>query len=137
MTHHTKTKGDLGSLKIQCKLCEKGWLILNPNTEHAPFDFVAYKDKKFLKIQAKYREARKGKVEVRLSTVWADKHGNHSKPYDLSEVDVMAVYCPDNDEVYFFKPTSEMKSFTIRIEKSGNGQSAGINKGEDFLEIPA
>jgi hypothetical protein len=42
--HHTKEKGDLGVLKAQLDLFEQGFLILNPVTEHAPFDLVAYKD---------------------------------------------------------------------------------------------
>lgn len=36
-THHTKTKGDLGVLKVKLDLFEQGFLILNPETEHAPF----------------------------------------------------------------------------------------------------
>jgi len=39
--HHTKEKGDLGVLKAQLDLFEQGFLILNPVTEHAPFDLVA------------------------------------------------------------------------------------------------
>jgi hypothetical protein len=42
--HHTKVKGDLGVLKAQVSLYEQGYLILQPVTEHAPFDLVAYKD---------------------------------------------------------------------------------------------
>ena len=47
--HHTKVKGDLGVLKAQLDLFEQGFLILNPITEHALFDLVAYKDRKFNK----------------------------------------------------------------------------------------
>ena len=43
--HHTKQKGDLGVLKAQLDLFEQGFILLNPMTEHAPFDLVAYKDK--------------------------------------------------------------------------------------------
>ena len=42
--HHTKEKGDLGVLKAQLDMFEQGFVILNPVTEHAPFDLVAYKD---------------------------------------------------------------------------------------------
>lgn len=45
--HHIKTKGDLGALKAQVELCEKGYMILVPHTEHAPFDLGAYKDGEF------------------------------------------------------------------------------------------
>ncbi|WP_180230119.1 hypothetical protein [Bacillus sp. AFS073361] len=35
MKHHTKSKGDLGVLKAQVDLYEKGYMILLPHTEHA------------------------------------------------------------------------------------------------------
>ena len=38
MYHHTKNKGDLGVLKAQVDLYQKGYLILLPHTEHSPFD---------------------------------------------------------------------------------------------------
>ena len=43
-SHHTKNKGDFGVLKCQISLYEQGYLVLTPNTEHSPFDLVAYKD---------------------------------------------------------------------------------------------
>lgn len=46
--HHTKEKGDLGVLKAKIALHEQGFMILNPETEHSPFDLVGYKDRKFL-----------------------------------------------------------------------------------------
>ena len=36
--HHTKNKGDLGVLKAQVDLHQKGYLILLPHTEYSPFD---------------------------------------------------------------------------------------------------
>lgn len=53
--HHTKEKGDLGVLKAQLSLFEQGYLILQPVTEHAPFDLVAYKDNAFKRVQVKYK----------------------------------------------------------------------------------
>jgi len=49
--HHTKEKGDLGVLKAQLDLFEQGFVILNPVTEHAPFDLVAYDSGVFRRIQ--------------------------------------------------------------------------------------
>ena len=47
MSHHTKNKGDLGVLKAQLNLFEQGFTICLPQTEHAPFDLVAYKQGEF------------------------------------------------------------------------------------------
>ena len=46
-SHHTKDKGDLGVLKAQVDLFEQGFAIFTPQTEHCPFDLVAYKDGEF------------------------------------------------------------------------------------------
>jgi hypothetical protein len=39
--HHTKNKGDLGTIKAMADMTAKGWRIL-PFSEHEPYDFVAY-----------------------------------------------------------------------------------------------
>ena len=57
--HHTKNKGDLGVLKAKLDLFEQGYLILNPETEHAPFDLAIYKNGEFKSVQVKYRSLNK------------------------------------------------------------------------------
>ncbi len=58
-SHHTKDKGDLGVLKAQVDLFEQGFTICLPQTEHSPFDLVAYKNGKFYRVQVKYRALEK------------------------------------------------------------------------------
>lgn len=43
IVHHTKNKGDLGVLKVKVDLFDQGFLLLNPESEHTPFDIVIYK----------------------------------------------------------------------------------------------
>lgn len=45
--HHTKDKGDLGVAKAYADLVAKGFDVLFPTTEHAPFDLVAYAEGTF------------------------------------------------------------------------------------------
>lgn len=106
--HHTKVKGDLGVLKVKLALFNMGFLILNPETEHAPFDLVAYKDSKFLRIQIKYRSMTNGVIAVPNSTSWCDKNGSHRKIYNLEDLDYFAIYCPETDKCYFI-PTKSME----------------------------
>jgi hypothetical protein len=58
MTHHTKDKGDLGVAKVHADLVGKGFTVLFPATEHAPFDLVAYAAGEFHRLQVKYRSAK-------------------------------------------------------------------------------
>lgn len=134
--HHTKHKGDLGVAKAYCDLVEKGFLILFPSTEHAPFDLVAYDGDRFVRIQVKYRRAVKGSVSVRLESWWADKNGSHGRPIDKNQIDVLCVYCPDTDSCYYFKPEDVRRHFSIRITAPKNNQSKGINMAEKFTRVP-
>ncbi len=85
--HHTKEKGDLGVLKAQLDLFEQGFLILNPVTEHAPFDLVAYKDWQFQRVQVKYKSVDKtGSITVHFRSCWADKNGTHMQQTDKDVV---------------------------------------------------
>ena len=134
--HHTKNKGDLGVAKAHCDLVEKGYMILFPTTEHAPFDLVAYDGIKFIRIQVKYRRAVNGSVQIRLENWWADRNGSHGKPIDKSQIDVFCVYCPDTDKCYYFKPENIKTYFSLRIEAPKNNQSKNINFDEDFARVP-
>ncbi len=42
----------------------RGFVVLFPATEHAPFDLVTYEDGSFQRIQVKYRTARAGAITV-------------------------------------------------------------------------
>lgn len=135
--HHTKQKGDLGVLKAQLDLFEQGFVLLNPMTEHAPFDLVAYKDKKFPGIQVKYKSVDKtGSITVHFRSCWADKNGTHMQQVDKGEVDVYCIYCPDTDECYYFNPTEFNRSVTLRVEMPKNNQSKNINLVTDYRRVP-
>jgi hypothetical protein len=134
--HHTKSKGDLGVAKAYCDLVEKGFMVLFPTTEHAPFDLVAYDGKRFVRIQVKYRQAVNGSIQIRMINWWADKNGSHGKQIDKEQVDVFCVYCPDTDKCYYFKPENVNGYFSIRIDAAKNNQSKKINFADDFIGVP-
>lgn len=136
MNHHTKNKGDLGVAKAYCDLVEKGFLVLFPSTEHAPFDLVAYDGKRFIRIQVKYRRAVKGSVQIRLENWWADKNGLHSKSLERNQVDVFCVYCPDTNKCYYFKPENIKTYFSLRVDVPKNNQSKKIHFADDFTGVP-
>lgn len=74
--HHTKSKGDFAIFKSQMDLYEKGYTILLPLTEHAPFDLVAYKENAFIRVQVKYRHLNdKGVIYVKFSNSYSTKKG--------------------------------------------------------------
>ena len=137
MAHHTKDKGDLGVAKAYADLVEKGYQVLVPMTEHAPFDLVAYRDGVFRRVQVKYRSASStGVVDVAFVSTWSDRHGVHRRQVDKVEVDLFCVYCPDTGECYYIRPQDHASSVKLRISPSRNNQRVGVWFAEDFRGIP-
>ena len=136
-THHTKDKGDLGVLKAQVDLYEQGFTIFTPQTEHCPFDLVAYRDSEFRRVQVKYRTVDKfGKIDVKFSTCWNDKHGTHIVPINKREVDLCCIYCPDTDECYYLDPSKFGSNATLRVKAPKNSQSKRVNFAADYRRAP-
>lgn len=137
MYHHTKTKGDLGVLKAQVDLCERGYMILVPHTEHALFDLVAYKDGEFKWIQVEYRELNdKGILEIRFRSSYSTRKGITMKNVDKEEIDVYCVYCSQTDLCYYFNPKVYCKSISLRVKAPKNYQEKNINFADDYREMP-
>ncbi len=135
--HHTKGKGDLGVLKAQLDLYEQGFTILTPQTEHSPFDLVAYRNGEFRRVQVKYRSVdRYGKLDVKFSTCWTDKNGTHTVPIDKLEVDLYCVYCPDTDECYYLNPDEFGSSASLRVETPKNNQRRNVKFVADYRRAP-
>jgi PD-(D/E)XK nuclease superfamily protein len=134
--HHTKDKGDLGVAKAYCDLVEKGYLVLFPSTEHAPFDLVSYDGNNFVRIQVKYRRAVRGVLQINLINWWADKNGSHGKQVDKKQVDVVCVYCPDTDKCYYFKCVDVNVSVSLRVDTPKNNQSKNVRFAEDYTRVP-
>ncbi len=135
--HHTKDKGDLGVLKAQLDLFEQGFLILNPVTEHAPFDLVGYREGRFVRIQVKYKSVdRTGGITVHFRSSWSDRNGTHVRQVDKSEVDLYCIYCPDTDECYYLDPKDYNRSVTLRVETPKNNQARKVKLARDYRRVP-
>jgi hypothetical protein len=137
MQHHTKTFGDLGVLKAKIDLLKKGFVTCTPDTEHSPFDLVAWKNNKCITVQVKARnKTSRGNIEVNFRSSWADKNGSHTVHVDKDAIDLYCVYCPQTELCYYFNPINYGKSITIRIDEAKNSQLKSLNWHEDFLKIP-
>jgi hypothetical protein len=122
-SHHTKEKGDLAVLKVQADLCEQGFIICVPQTEHAPFDLVVYRSNKLWTVQVKYCSVRDGTLKIDIESTWANSKGSHRMKYVDGDFDILAVYCPETKECYYI-PWEEMppkkSAITLRIEDRKN-----------------
>lgn len=128
MVHHTKDKGDLGTLKAMTSLTQKGFVIFTPLIcEHLPFDFIGYKDNKYFRFQSKYRN----NGIVSSKTIWSDKNGTHTTMYSTNDFDYYAIYLPDKDVVCF----PSIKFAGIKITTTVPNSSMPFYWYEDFLNL--
>ena len=120
-------------LKVMADLASQGFLVLSPMSEHRCFDIAAYRDGQFWRIQVKYRAAKNGVVEVGLISSWADKNGLHKSPVKRSEVDVVAIYCPDTNGCYYVTEFGD--SISLRLTPTKNGQKKGVLLAEEHQAL--
>jgi len=137
MLHHTKTLGDLGILKAQIDLFEKGFIVAIPLTEHAPFDLMIYKDGQSRTVQVKARSIdAKGNINISFRSTYSDANGMHNVPVNKVHIDLYCVYCPDTDQCYYFKPTDFNKSVSLRVRVPKNNQRKGVKFAVDYRQVP-
>ncbi|MBM3432093.1 MAG: hypothetical protein FJX92_03695 [Bacteroidetes bacterium] len=135
--HHTKTKGDLGVLKVKIDLCLQGFLISTPETEHAPFDLIIYKKGTCKSVQVKYRNmTQSGKIEIPFSNSYSTSHGVITRKVNKAFIDLYAIYCPQTDACNYLEPKNYKNSISLRVKTPRNYQRLRIHYAEDFRKVP-
>lgn len=124
--HHTKSKGDLAVAATIYALSRQGAVVCCPLTEHASFDLIAVlpDGKTIRRIQVKYLTSIAGALNLKTTTSWADKNGNHNNCYSLDDLDCFAIFSPEINFVGFI-PVSlfkEQTHLTLRITPPANGK---------------
>lgn len=136
-SHHTKRDGDLGVYKAILDLHQKGYIVSDPLTEHAPFDLIIWRNCNAKTVQVKHRSKDgSGKIEVRFRRTQWNTNGSYNEEIDKQPIDLYCVYCPESDECYYFKPEWFNKSVSLRIDKPKNNQTKGVKMASDFRQVP-
>lgn len=124
----TQHKGDIAVLKTILNLRNKGWYVFREVVnESLPFDLIAYKEKKFIKIQCKYSE--NGKIRNYRQTV--NTKQTKRIPYTKEDFDYYAIYCPEHDVVLY--PSVFFDGCVIAYEPRKT--SVGFYYWKDFLDL--
>lgn len=116
--HHTKTKGDSGLGFVMADLMTKGIPVALPVSEHLPFDLVAIGPTYDLyKVSVKYRKKKKGVVAVEMTSHWSRAKGYGYRGIEKDEVDIIAIYCPDENTCYYVDfEEIDVTTFSLRID---------------------
>jgi hypothetical protein len=138
MKHHTKDKGDKGLGFVIADLLSKDIQVSTLLSEHLPFDLIAiFPDLSLKKVSVKYRKLDiNGSIKVVLHNYWADKHGTHTNTFNSTEIDLIAIYCPDTQKVYYIQ-SNEVGAgcINLRVNVPKNGQLKGIKWAKDYLSL--
>lgn len=106
--HFTHQLGLLGELKVATKFVKLGFSIYTSISDGVdPFDFIAYKDNRLIKVQVKStgKITSRGSYQISLRTITIHKSRNVLKPFNSSKCDILAIYIDPLDTVCFI-PTA-------------------------------
>lgn len=131
----TKTKGDIGQVKIMGDLLTKGYKVAIPLGEDWRYDLIVDKNNKLLRIQCKYTESTNGVIKVRCET----HDGRNYYKYQQQDLDYIAVYDKITDKCYYISCSYLGKkgrgALSLRVVETRNGQKKKIFRAEDFVEF--
>lgn len=139
MRHHTKDKGDLAVGQVIADLTKHGIQVCLPISEHLPFDLIAVSPsmRDVRRVQVTYVAMKNGAISVNLRRSHADRHGVHVRRLSLAEIDVFAIFCPQQDTVYYVRsdeiPAGLGRQVVLRVIPSRNGQTKGTRPVRDFV----
>ncbi len=127
-----KTKGTVAEMYVAAHLIENGWRVAFPIGENQQYDLIAEKEGRFVRIQVKYADPRKGAliVNCRSSNNWSVLH------YTKKEIDVIAAFNPQNKQIYFI-PVKKINhsALNLRVDPLRNNQKLNIHLAENFKDI--
>ena len=133
----TNRKGAIAETKIAAAATELGIPVLRPIVEHARFDLGFEIGDRILRIQCKWAalDADAGVIRVNLQTCrHTPSVGYVYSTYAASEIDAVAVYCPELDRCYLLPIAlvAGRRAIHLRTSPPRNGQRACINLEADF-----
>lgn len=132
----TKEKGNIGLAKTIAELTVQKIHVSIPIEEDLKYDLISEKDGVCKTIQVRYCTPSNNALAVKLKSVWSDKKGNHIIVRKKGDFDILAVYCPSNDKVYFVDDKSFENTTVIYLklmETKGNNQHTA-RMASDYLE---
>jgi hypothetical protein len=135
----TTRLGDLGEGKVIASLLAQGFKVALPISGDSPIDLIALdpeNDWRTLRIQVKARSVSRGKTEVNLKNCSSTRRGLKYRLLDKSAIDVVAVYCPDNDAIAYV-PIAQVvrRTLSLRLDATRNRQEKGIRYFADYSSL--
>jgi hypothetical protein len=121
-TLSTDQRGQIAFLKVQLAAARRGAVVLVPTTP-ARYDLALHYEGRFYRAQVKYADCKSQNAQgaVRLDL------RRRKRCYTADEIDVVLVYVPQSDQVYWIRPElfDNKVGLQLRLQPTRNGQRAG------------
>lgn len=130
----SKDKGDLGQIGVAYDLMKKGYKIMMPYGENWPYDLVAVKDNRFVRIQVKYTVSNGIVVNVKTRST----NNTLEKRYTDIDIDYMGIYDKTTDDCYYVSAEElgvGLTQISLRLVPSKNNQVKNIRMAKDYKDI--
>lgn len=112
----TIRKGALAEAAVIKDLYERGFTVLQPFDGHCPYDLVIADERHLLRrLQVKYRSASGPCIELALRRVHTNGAGAQVKPIVLAHLDGIAIFCPENERVYYLPVDRLREGSSVRV----------------------
>jgi len=130
-----KAIGERSEAMVLAALLRHGELVAVPFGDNQRYDLLIDKGERVLRVQVKTGRLTDDGAVTFASCSSAYHRGGGKRSY-RGEIDYFAVYCPDNDKIYFV-PVDACGSFTgkLRVKPPRNNQRRGIIWAEHFESI--
>jgi hypothetical protein len=126
-----KTIGERSEAVIIAKLLLRGEVVLQPFGDNQRYDLVIDRNGTFVRVQCKTGRLVDGIIKFYSSS----NAGGYSKRSYYGEVEMFAVYCPENDRVYLV-PIEDAASVvtTLRVDPPKDCRSSeSLRWAKDYL----
>ena len=125
----TNLKSNIAELSVAAECAKKNWVVLFPFGENTPYDILVDTGNTFLRVQIKYVTTKDDVLNVPLKSTTGVTYKD--------TVDIIAVYCPDNNKVYWVdlnkEKINDINSYIrLRHTTPKNNQSKGVRLSEDY-----
>lgn len=131
---HAKQKGNIGELKVATRLSQEGYAVFREFGDLSKIDLIAVdQEHQTIRIQVKYVSEKNGRIHCSFK-----KSGpNYKFVYDGSEFDVMAIYCPELDDICYISSNTVKthKTFILRTDPNIPKTTKTIRMFSDYKDI--
>ena len=130
-------KGAIAEAVIAAEAIKAGLEVLRPIAEGCRYDLVFDLGGHFVRVQCKSAPRRGDRIAVRTATSRLTPRGYVRTTYDRSEVDAIAIYCPDTERCYLM-PIADVRgraNVYLRLAPARNNQEFAISYAANY-EFP-